>query len=96
MNNCHKELVWPVSNRLRPVNKPIRRITILGPYLSKAQPPKIVNIPPSTIKIEKIEEVAARVKSNSPSMDLKKTPKERRIPQRVVPTIKRDTTTTQP
>jgi len=50
----------------------------------------------STIQIEKNPEVAARVKSNSLSMDLKKTPKVERVPQIVVPAIKKTATTSQP
>ena len=80
MNNCHRELVWLVSNRLKPVNRPIKRITILGPYLSKARPAKKEHTPASIILADKIVEVAARVKLNSLSMDLKKTPKEKCIP----------------
>ncbi len=76
MNNCHKALVWPVSNRLKPTNKLINKTTILGPYLSRAQPPKRENIELSTMRAENIPEVAARVKLNSLSMDLKNTPKE--------------------
>jgi len=96
MNNCHKELVWLVSNRLKPINKPIKRIIILGPYLSEAQPPKIAKAQLSTIEIEKTPEVAARVKSNSLSMDVKKTPKEKRVPKIAMPIIRKATTTTQP
>ena len=46
--------------------------------------------------MEKMVDVVALVRSNSPSIDLKKTPKERRIPQRVVPTTRKDATMTQP
>jgi hypothetical protein len=80
MNSCHEEFVWLVSNRLKPVNRPIERITILGPYLSKAQPAKTADTPASSILTDKIAEVAARVKLNSLCMDLKKTPKENCIP----------------
>jgi len=83
MNNCQAALVWLVSNRLKPVNKPIKKSTILGPYLSTAQPPKILNIDKSNIETEKIAEVVARVKLNSLSMDLKKTPKEALVPKRM-------------
>ena len=83
MNNCQAALVWLVSNRLKPVNKPIKKRTILGPYLSKAQPPKILNIDKSNIEAEKIAEVVARVKLNSLSMDLKKIPKEVLVPKRM-------------
>ena len=96
MNNCHRELVWLVSNRLKPVNIPIKRITILGPYLSEAQPPKRANIPPSNTQVDKTAEVATRVKLNSPSMDLKKTPKDMRSPQRVKLTTTKADTTIQP
>jgi|TARA_B100000315_G_C14229960_1_gene430459 hypothetical protein len=96
MNNCHRELAWLVNRRLKPVNIPIKRTIILGPYLSTAQPPKIAKTPTSTILVDKIAEVAVRVKLNSLSMDLKKTPKERCIPHRVILIIKKTTTTTQP
>jgi len=89
-------LVWLVSNRLRPVNKPDKRMIILGPYLSKAQPPKIPNTTPNTIEIETTPEVAVLVKLNSLSMDLKKTPKEECAPIVVAPIIRKATTTTQP
>lgn len=45
---------------------------------------------------ETAPEVAARLKLNSASIDLKKTPKEKRTPQRVVPTIRRVAITTHP
>ena len=96
MNNCHRELVWLVSNRLKPVNKAIKRMTILGPCLSKDQPPKEAQTPASSKLVDKIVEVTARVKLNSLSMDLKKTPKEKCTPQIVVPTTKKVATTTQP
>jgi len=72
MNSCYWELVWLVSNRLKPVNRPIERITIFGPYLSKAQPAKKADTPASSILVDTTAEVAARVKSNSLSIDLKK------------------------
>ena len=96
MNSCHAVLVWLVSNRPKPVNKPIKRTTILGPYLSEAQPPKIANTQPSIVEVETTAEVATRVKLNSLAMDLKKTPKEKRIPVIVAPAIKKAATTTQP
>jgi len=83
MNNCHVALTWLVSNKLKPVNKPIKKRTILGPYLSKAKPPKTLNTHKSSIEIEKTAEVVARLKSNSPAMDLKKTPKEVLVPKRI-------------
>ena len=55
---------------------PIKRTTILGPYLSEAQPTRTTNIIPSTIEADATAEVAARVRLNSLSMDLKKKPKE--------------------
>ena len=96
MNNCHRELVWLVNSRLKPVNSPISRTTILGPYLSKDQPPRKANTPPSIMLVDAIAEVAVRVRWNSPAMDLKKTPKEKCTPMRVVPMIKKAATTTQP
>ncbi len=80
MNNCHSELVWLVSNRLTPVNRPIKKITILGPYLSKARPAKKEHTPASIRLADRIVEVAARVKPNSLSIDLKKMPKEKYTP----------------
>ena len=96
MNNCQAELVWLVSNRLKPVNKPIKRITILGPYLSEAQPPKKAHILASIILVDRIVDVTVRVRSNSLAMDLKKTPKESCMPRRTVPIIRKVITTTQP
>ena len=96
INNCHKALVWLVSTKLKPVNIPINKKVNLGPYRSKTQPNRIVKRPPSTMFTEKIAEVATRVNSNSPSIDLKKTPKVNRIPQIVVPRVRKTTTTTHP
>ena len=96
MNNCQEELVWLVNNNERPVKIPIRRITILGPYLSLVSPPPKAIKPISSILMELIEEVKARLKTNSLSIDLKNTPKVNCIPKRAVPTIKKVITTTQP
>jgi hypothetical protein len=78
------------------VDKPIKKNTILGPYLSMAQPPKTLNTQISSIETEKTAEVIARVRLNSLSMDLKKTPKEVAVPRRVAWITKRAITTTQP
>ena len=96
MNNCQAALVWLVSNRLKPVNRPIKKRTSLGPYLSKAQPPRILDRGKSNMETEKIAEVVARVKLNSLSMDLKKTPKEVLAPNRMAWITKKTLTTTQP
>ena len=96
MNNCQDELVWLVNNRLRPVKIPMSRITILGPYLSIASPPPKAIKPVSSILRELIEEVKARLKTNSLSIDLKNTPKVNCMPKRAVPMIKKVITTTQP
>ena len=96
MNNCHSAPVWLVSNRLKAVNEPMRKITSRGPYLSKAQPPKTLKVAPMSINREIIREVAARFKSNSLSIDLKNTPKENCIPARVVPMREKLATITQP
>jgi hypothetical protein len=96
MNNCHEEVTWLVNSKLRPANRPIRRITSLGPYLSEAQPPNIANPLLNTDFNEMIQEVAARVKWNSFSIDLKKTPNDEWIPRRMVPMVRQDTTTIQP
>ena len=85
VNNCHEELVWLVSNRLRPVNKPIRARTILGPYLSEAQPPKKAKTQPSTQVTESTPEVAVRLKPNSTASDLKKTLKDWFAPGMIIP-----------
>ena len=96
MNNCHGALVWLLVNKPKPVNRPIRKITILGPYLSRAQPPIKANDPQSNRLIENIADVAARVNRNSFSMDLKKMPKEFCIPIKVAAVIKKIKTITQP
>jgi len=96
MNNCQSALVKLVSKRLRPVNKAIIKVTFLGPYLSRAQPPIRVNIPANNIKSEKMAEVVVRVRANSLSIDLKNTPKEKRMPTKVELTINRAATTTHP
>ena len=96
MNNCHKEPTWLVSNRLRPVSSPTMKTIFLGPYLSIAQPPTKVMMMLHTMKMEKTAEVVARLKTNSVSIDLKKTPKEKRIPHMAVLMIKKAATTTQP
>jgi hypothetical protein len=80
----------------RPVNNPIRKRMILGPYLSKAQPNKKAKIPESILLMEKIEEVTARVRLYSLSIDLKNTPKEEFIPYIAMPLIKKAMTTIQP
>jgi hypothetical protein len=76
MYSCHKEPVWLVSKRLSPVKEPIRKQTFLGPYRSRAQPPKIANTQQHNMYMEKMLDVAPRVRANSFSRDLKKTPKE--------------------
>lgn len=96
MNSCHGELVWLVNNRLRPANRPIRRRTIFGPYRSIASPPTKAVMPASSILTDWMEEVTARLKMNSLSIDLKKTPKEICIPKSTVPMIKKVITTTHP
>ena len=96
MNNCHKELVWLVNTRLKPVNRPINESTSLGLYLSRAQPLKKANMPPSIRLVEVIAEVAARVKLNSLSIELKNRPKEEYTPDRVAWMINKAITTTQP
>ena len=96
MNNCHGELAWLVSNKLTPASMPIKRITILGPYLSEAQPPQKAHILASIILVDRIVDVTARVRLNSLAMDLKKTPKESGMPRRTVPIIRKVITTTQP
>jgi hypothetical protein len=94
--NCHAELVWLVNSKLRPENNPIIRITILGPYLSNAQPPNTANALANIIETEKTPEVTALVNSNSLSMDLKKTVNDERVPIVIVPIIPRAITVTQP
>ena len=69
---------------------------ILGPYLSIASPPPKAINPIISILTELIEEVKARVNTNSLSIDLKKIPKVNCIPKRAVPTIKKVITTIQP
>ena len=96
MNNCHRELTWLVSSRLKQIRSPIIRAMIFGPYLSKAQPPRKANKLPSTIFTDKTEEVKVRVKLNSLSIDVKNTPKEKRIPKTVVAITRKVTTTIQP
>jgi len=96
MNNCHKELVWLVSNMLKQVVKPIRRMMIFGPYLSRAHPPKTRTTQPKPIVIEITVEVIVRLRLNSAAMDLKKTPKERFIPASVAPVTKKAITITHP
>ncbi len=72
MNNCHRELVWLVSNRLKPVKRPIERTTILGPYLSKAQPAKKAHTPARSILTDETAEVSARLRWNALSIDSKR------------------------
>ena len=76
MNNCQGALVRLVRSRLKPVNKPISKAIIRGPYLSKAQPPIKAKIRLSAMWAENTPEVAARLRLNSLSMDLKNTPKD--------------------
>ena len=80
MNICHKESVKPVSTRLSPVSRPIIRTIIFGPYLSSAQPAIKALTPERTMLTDITADVAARVSSNSFSIDLKKIPKVKRIP----------------
>ena len=85
-----------VSNRHKPVNKPINKKTSLGPYLSKAQPPAIVNGMDNKVNAEYKLEVVARVRSNSLASGLKKTPNEKRVPVRMRETTMILKTITQP
>ena len=80
MYNCHRELVNPVVSSPIPVNKPIKKRTGLGPYLSKAQPIKKADMPESILLTEKIEDVTARVRLYSLSIELKNTPKVKVTP----------------
>ena len=89
-------MAWLTNNRLKPVNKPINKITSLGPYLSRAQPLTAIKIAQNIIFAEYKLEVAALVSSNSLARDLKNTPKERRIPPRVPAKTRQATTITQP
>ena len=60
---------------------PVNRKTFLGPKRSSAIPPRIANILQRSIYAEKIPEVAPRESKKSASIDLKKMPKEARIPR---------------
>ena len=96
MNNCHGALTWLANNSPRPVESPTTRIMSLGPYLSEDQPPRIEKMEPSAIYVEKMPEVAARLSRNSPSIGLKKTPKDMRIPKVIMPIRKKLTTMSHP
>ena len=76
-------MVRLVSSRLKPVNKPMKKKTSLGPYRSRAQPPAKVTKAQKTIYTEKRLDVAARVRSNSFARGLKKTPNEKRVPEKI-------------
>ena len=90
------ELAKLVSIRLKPVKRPIKEKTSLGPYLSNAQPPAKVKNIHKIMNNEEMLEVAARVKSNSLVIDLKKTPNDSREPARTIDIKTRIKTMTQP
>ena len=69
-----------VNIRLKPVKKPIRRTTVLGPYLSNNQPVMKAATPARTILIDTIVDVVVRDMLNVLSMDLKKTPNDWTVP----------------
>ena len=80
MNSCQAALVSPVNMKLMPIKNPITVKTILGPYISIAQPPVKAKMQLKAMRQDRIAEVVARVSPKALSKDLKKTPKEEVTP----------------
>ena len=56
------------------MNRPMKKTTFLGPYLSRARPTPKEMIPAKIIFADEMADVVVRVRLNSPSIDLKKRP----------------------
>ena len=80
MNSCHGDLVWLVNSKLSPVKRPMRKITFFGPYLSRAHPAPRATKPARTKLADEMDDVIARVRLNSLSIDLKNRPKDDNVP----------------
>jgi hypothetical protein len=96
IKSCQVESAREVSNRLKPVSKPMRNMTIREPYLSMSQPTRAAKAAESAMYEENIDDVVARFRENSAASDLKNTPNEFRVPTRMVAFTRKIATMIQP
>jgi len=84
MYSCHASQARLVSKRPRPVKVPMKKPTLLGPYLSMAHPPSTDMAQQINIYTEKMLDVAALLTPKSASKEVRNTPKEYRDPNPIM------------